>query len=46
MTQNDFIALCEEYSVHPAVALECEAVVAALKTGTVQDVRDALANNF
>lgn len=54
MTTNEFTALCAEYSILPAVALETEAVVYALqwaKKATTKEtgrkiVRAALEGNY
>lgn len=46
MTQNEFVALCREMLIAPAIALECEAVVKALKTKDPKAVRKALEENF
>lgn len=53
MTANEFAALCTEYSILPAVALEAEAVRYALAWALKSDnitgaaiVRNALEGNY
>jgi hypothetical protein len=43
LTKNEFVAICAEFTVDPAVALESEAVIRALKTGCADAVRLAIA---
>ena len=37
LTANEFTAICEELLIHPAIALENAAVVAALRAGLDSD---------
>lgn len=46
MTKSEFIAICGEFTIEPSLALECEAVICALKTGEPDAVRLALACEF
>lgn len=46
MTKSEFIAICGEFTIEPSLALECEAVIRALKTGEPDAVRLALACEF
>jgi hypothetical protein len=47
MTKNEFNALCGEFGIDCGIALECDAVVEALKNGgKYDDVKKALAENF
>ena len=46
MTANEFAALCSEYCIDPAIALENEDIVEALKNRDVEAVADILANEF
>lgn len=43
LTRNEFNVLCAEFTIDPAIALECDAVVASLRTGNSGAVRLALA---
>ena len=36
LTKNEFVAICAEFAIDPAIALESEAVVRALKTGCAE----------
>ena len=45
MTYFEFLAECGERLIDPAIALECEAVRAALRTGDAEQVRAALDDN-
>ena len=42
LTRNEFNAICSEFSIDPSIALECEAVIKALKTGNPDALRLAL----
>jgi len=46
LSRNEFAAICSEFSIEPALALECDAVIRALKTGEPDAVRLALACEF
>lgn len=46
MTKNEFTALCEKYLVHPAVALDNEEIVKALKAKDRQKVEQILKEQF
>lgn len=46
MTANEFAALCSEHGIHPAIALENEDIVEALKNRDAEAVADILANEF
>jgi hypothetical protein len=46
LTKTEFIAICEEFTIEPSLALECDAVIRALKTGEPDAVRLALACEF
>ena len=46
LTRNEFNAICAEFTIDPALALECEAVIKALKTGNPDALRLALACEF
>lgn len=46
LTRNEFNAICAEFTIDPAIALECEAVIKALKTGSPDALRLALACEF
>jgi hypothetical protein len=46
LTRNEFAAICGEFLIDPALALECDAVIRALKTGEPDAVRLALACEF
>ncbi len=46
MTQTDFAVLCGEYLIEPALALEDEGIVAALKAKDNKEVEKLLRENF
>jgi hypothetical protein len=46
MTRLEFLALCGEYNVDPAVALENEAVVEALRQRDAAEVERVLREEF
>lgn len=46
MTQNQFNTLCAQYYIDPAIALENDNIVAAIKAGDVEMVQFLLANEF
>jgi hypothetical protein len=46
MTQNQFLALCNEHLVDPGIALENPAIVEALETRNDEAVIAALTNDF
>jgi len=46
MTQNQFLALCNEHLIDPSVALENTDVVEALKNRDDEAVVEALTNSF
>jgi hypothetical protein len=46
MTQNEFLTACMERTIDPAIALENDAVRAALKAHDRQAVLTALDNEF
>lgn len=46
MTQNDFAALCEQYLIAPAIALENPRIIAALKAKDRLAVEAALKEDF
>jgi hypothetical protein len=46
MTQNQFVALCEQHLVDPAIALENENVVKALNDRNDQEVERLLTEEF
>ena len=46
MTKNEFIIECNEMLIDPAIAFECEAVQDAIKTGNIDNVVNALGENF
>ena len=46
MTRSEFDALCSKYLIHPAIALENEDIVAAIKEKDATKVEDLLKNNF
>lgn len=46
LTKTEFIAICAEFTIEPSLALECDAVIRALKTGEPDAVRLALACEF
>ena len=46
LTRNEFNAICSEFSIDPSIALECEAVIKALKTGNPDALRLALESEF
>lgn len=46
LTKSEFVAICGEFAIEPLLALECEAVIRALKTGEPDAVRLALACEF
>jgi len=46
MSQSEFLELCLERTILPAIALECEEVIEALKQRDVQAVIAALDSNF
>jgi DNA-binding GntR family transcriptional regulator len=46
MTQNQFLALCNEHHIDPSVALEHPAIVEALKDRDDEAVIAALTNDF
>ena len=46
MTASNFNQTCQNFGIHPAVALECEAVVEALENQDNAGVIEALNDNF
>jgi hypothetical protein len=46
MTQNQFAALCNEYGIHPSIALENEELREALKARNDKKVIEILTNEF
>lgn len=46
MTKYDFWAACHARTIAPELALECPAVVAALRSGDYDRVLQALDDNF
>ena len=46
MTQNQFIYLCNESNIEPALALENDNIVTAIKAGDVEMVQFLLDNEF
>jgi hypothetical protein len=46
MTQNQFIYLCNESNIEPALALENDNIVAAIKAGDIEMVQFLLDNEF
>ena len=46
MTQNQFNALCNEYSIHPSIALENDELVEALQNRDDDKVVDIITNQF
>jgi hypothetical protein len=46
MTQNQFAALCGAYLIDPAIALENDNIVAAIKAGDTEMVQFLLDNEF
>lgn len=46
MTQNQFNALCNEYSIHPSIALENEELIEALQNKDDAKVVEILTNQF
>ena len=45
MTKNEFAAICGEYLIDPALALESENIRAAIRLGE-EMLREALEENF
>ena len=46
MTRLEFLTICEDYTIEPSVALECDEVVEALRARDSSAVIAALENNF
>jgi hypothetical protein len=46
MTQNQFISLCNQYSIHPSIALENDELVQALQDRDDDLVKEILENQF
>jgi hypothetical protein len=46
MTQNQFIYLCNESNIDPAIALENDNIVAAIKAGDTEMVQFLLLTEF
>jgi hypothetical protein len=51
MTRTEFLMLCDEFTIYPGIALECEEVCKALLESKQDQsknnlVREALENNF
>jgi hypothetical protein len=46
MTQNEFAALCGAYLIDPAIALENDNVIAAIKAADVAGLIAILENEF
>jgi hypothetical protein len=46
MTQNQFIYLCNESNIEPAIALENDNVIAAIRAGDVAALTAVLQNEF
>ena len=46
MTKNQFMALCAAACIDPAIALENDNVVAAIRAGDVDQVKYLLTNEF
>jgi len=46
MTQNQFNALCNEYNIHPSIALENDELVEALQNRDDDKVVDIITNQF
>lgn len=46
MTQNQFASICAQYSIDPAIALENDNVIAAIRAGDVAALAAVLASEF
>jgi 2-succinyl-5-enolpyruvyl-6-hydroxy-3-cyclohexene-1-carboxylate synthase len=46
MTQNQFAALCNQYGIHPSIALENDDLRQALKDRNDKKVIEILTNEF
>lgn len=46
MTQNQFATLCDQYSIDPAIALENDNVIAAIRAGDAAALVNILQNEF
>lgn len=46
MTKNQFLALCGKYAIDPALALENDSVVEALRSRDAGEVERILAEEF
>ena len=46
MTQNEFVTICLEYYIDPAIAVESEQVKQAIKSGSFDQLREVLENEF
>jgi hypothetical protein len=44
MSQNEFILACSQYYIDPAIALESEAVINAIKSGDLDKLHEVLQN--
>ena len=46
MTRSQFIALCNEHTIEPSIALENDQVVAAIKSGNIELLITVLNSEF
>jgi orotate phosphoribosyltransferase len=46
MSKTEFIAICSEYFIDAALALESDQVIQAIKEGSIEKLKEVLENDF